>query len=147
MPTLFTVPWQWTKASRPEHTVIFVSRFDAKGLRARWVLGLAGVGLRRAVLASPGALGVSLRAHPLSGRYYTLSMWQDETSLLRFADGPEHGAVVRRIRELGPASGLLVSRQGDGSRPRWSHILRWIDSSPQPFRRRSSSRTVATTAD
>lgn len=136
MPTIFTLPWRWTTRARPEHAVVFASRFDAKGARARWTLLVAGTRLRRAVLASPGALGVSLRAHPLAGRYYTLSMWQDQASLSAFARGPDHGAVVRRMRELGPASGVLVSRSDDGRRPRWADILRWVDSTePGPFRR------------
>lgn len=135
MPTMFTLPWRWTGPLRPEQTVVFASRFDAKGARARWALLVAGTRLRRAVLASPGALGVSLRAHPLAGRYYTLSMWEDEDSLSAFAHGADHGAVVRHIGELGPVSGVLISRKDDGQRPRWGEIRRWVDSSePGPYR-------------
>lgn len=135
MPTMFILPWRWTKAARGERGVVFASRFDAKGLKARWVLFAAGMQLRRAVLASPGALGVSLRAHPIAGRYYTLSMWQDEESLLAFAHGGDHRAAVKRISQLGPVSGTLISREDDCSRPRWREILRWVASAePGPYR-------------
>src|ERR1700722_4995942 len=102
MPTIFTLPWRWTKTVRPERVVVFASRFDAKGLKARWVLFAAGIRVRRHVLASPGALGVSLRAHPLAGRYYTVSMWQDEESLLAFAHSGHHREAMKLIRALGP---------------------------------------------
>lgn len=142
MPTMFTLPWRWTKAARPERTVVFASRFDAKGLKARWVLFTAGIGLCRAVLASPGALGVSLRAHPIAGRYYTLSMWEDEASLLAFAHGADHREAVRRITELGPVSGILISREDHGARPRWNDILRWV-ASAEPGSYRMASNTTS----
>jgi hypothetical protein len=132
---MFILPWRWTNAARPERAVVFASRFDAKGLKARWVLFAAGMRLRRAVLASPGAVGVGLRAHPLAGRYYTVSMWHDEASLLAFAHGGDHQAAVRRITELGPVSGVLISREDAGSRPRWGDIRRWVASAePGPYR-------------
>jgi hypothetical protein len=135
MPTMFTLPWRWTKTARPERPIVFASRFDAKGLKARWVLFAAGIRMRRAVLASPGALGVSLRAHPLAGRYYTLSMWEDEASLIAFAHRRDHLAAVRRISELGPVSGILISREAGALRPRWGDSLRWMSSAePGPYR-------------
>lgn len=135
MPTMFVLPWRWTTVTRPERTVVFASRFDAKGLKARFVLLVAGIRLRRAVLASPGALGVGLRAHPIAGRYYTLSMWQDEACLLAFARGRHHGAAVARISELGPVSGVLISREDNGARPAWKDIVRWVKSAdPGPYR-------------
>jgi hypothetical protein len=144
MPTIFTLPWQWTKATRPERAVVFASRFDAKGLKARWVLFAAGIRLRRVVLTSPGSLGVSLRAHPLAGRYYTLSMWQDEASLVAFAHGADHQTAVKRITELGPVSGILISRPDNGARPRWGDILHWVASAePGPYRRESTPAQVS----
>jgi quinol monooxygenase YgiN len=135
MPTMFTLPWRWTRSPRRDRSVVFVSRFDAKGLRARWVLIAAGVRLRRAVLASPGVLGVSLRAHVIAGHFYTLSMWEDEASLLAFARGAAHRAAVRRISALGPVSGVLISREDDGARPRWGDILHWVAAAePGPYR-------------
>jgi hypothetical protein len=141
MPTLFTLPWRWSQAARPERAVIFVSRFDAKGLKARWVLFAAGIRMRRAVLASPGALGVSLRAHPVAGCYYTLSMWREEADLLSFAHSADHREAVRRISELGPVSGVLTSRHDDCVRPRWRDILGWVNTAdPGPYRMMSKAR-------
>ena len=134
MPTMFTLPWRWTTRVRPAQSVVFASRFDARGLRARWILFWAGIRLRRAVLASPGSVGVSLRAHPFKGRYYTLSMWNDEESLLSFARGENHAGAVRAIRETGPISGVLISRLSKAGRPGWREIIRWVDATePGPY--------------
>ena len=143
MPTMFALPWRWTNASRPARGVVFASRFDAKGLRQRWILFAAGIRLRGAVLASPGALGVSLRAHVIAGRFYTLSMWQDEASLLCFAGGVAHREAANRISSQGPVRGVLVSRPGDSSRPPWGEIRRWVATAqPGPYRQDSAPARV-----
>jgi hypothetical protein len=117
---------------------VFASRFDAKGLKARWILFTVGVRLRRAALASPGSLGVSLRAHPFAGHYYTVSLWLDESSLLTFARSLEHAAAVKQITALGDVSGVLISRNTGSSRPRWRDIVQWIaETKPGPYRMES----------
>ena len=119
MPTIFTLPWRWTGQARPESTIVFASRTDGAGLRASWWLFVGGIRLGGAVLRSPGALGVSVRAHPLKGRYYTMSMWEDEASLLAFAHSADHQAAVRHLTELGMVPGVLLSCESDARRPRW----------------------------
>lgn len=135
MPTLFTLPWRWTRADRPDRAVVFASYFEAKGLKGRWILFAAGIGLRRCVLASPGALGVSLRTHLLAGRFYTVSMWQDDACLMAFAHSHDHESAVRRISEIGPVGGVLISREVEVIRPRWGETLHWVAASePGPYR-------------
>ena len=139
MPTMFTVPWRWTTKTRPAKTLVFASRFDAVGLRARWILFWAGLGVRRAVVAGEGSVGVSLRAHPFKGRYYTLSMWNDEQSLLAFARSEDHTRAVQAVRGAGPVSGVLISKPAGAERPRWNEIIRWVDTAePDPYRNEPS---------
>jgi heme-degrading monooxygenase HmoA len=127
MPTMLFLPWRWSGAPRPGNALVFASRFDAAGLRQGLRLLIGGIRLRRAVLTAPGALGVSLRAHPIQGRYYTLSMWRDEQSLMAFAHGPAHRRAVRGLAELGPTQGVLVSRDADPhQRPNWPDTMRWL---------------------
>jgi hypothetical protein len=135
MPTMLIVPWRWTEGPRPENALLFASRFDATGLRQRWRLLNAGIRLRREVLRAPGALGVSIRAYPLSGRYYTLSLWNDEQSLLAFAHDPAHRDAVALMAELGPPRGVLASRPADSRRPSWADALTWLGTLEQgPYR-------------
>ena len=127
MSTMLILPWRWSGGSRPQNALVFASRFDGAGLRQGWRLLIGGIRLRRAVLAAPGALGVSLRAYPIQGRYYTLSMWRDQQSLMAFAHGPAHRRAVRGLAELGPVQGVLVSRDADPQqRPTWPDTMRWV---------------------
>jgi hypothetical protein len=124
---MLVLPWRRTDEPRPENAVLFASRFDSTGLCQGWRLFTGGIWLRRAVLRAPGALGVSLRAHPFSGRYYTVSLWRDRESLLAFAHGPAHTSAVTKMAELGPGRGVLASRDADpGERPTWRDTVRWL---------------------
>ncbi|MCM3923594.1 antibiotic biosynthesis monooxygenase, partial [Frankia sp. AiPs1] len=60
----------------------------------------SALAVRRAVLATPGALGVSLVARPLRREYFTLSAWTDRAALDAFVGNPRHREAMRR---LGPA--------------------------------------------
>jgi hypothetical protein len=126
MPTMLALPWRRTDEPRPEVALLFASRFDGAGLRQGWRLFTGGIRLSQAVLRAPGALGVSVHADPFRGRYYTLSLWKDEESLLAFARDRAHGDAVASMAELGPARGVLASRPADPQRPTWPDTLRWL---------------------
>jgi hypothetical protein len=127
MPVMLALPWRWSGEPRPQTALLFASRFDGHGFRQAWRLFTGGMRLRRAVLGAPGALGVGLRAYPLQGRYYTLSLWRDQESLLAFAHDPAHRRAVRGVTELGPVRGVLVSRDADPrQRPAWRDTTRWL---------------------
>jgi len=136
MPIALTLPWRWCDDRRPPAGLLFASRFDGAGFRRGWRLLAGGMRLRRAVLRAPGALGASVRAYPVQGRYYTLSLWRDQDSLLAFARDPAHRQAVRSLTGLGPAQGVLASRDGDPRRrPRWPDAISWVTAlDPGPYR-------------
>lgn len=136
MPTMLVLPWRRTDEPRPENALLFASRFDSTGPGQGWRLFTGGIRLRRAVLRAPGALGVSVRAHPFSGRYYTLSLWKDQESLLAFAHDPAHRNAVGSMAELGPTQGVLASRDADLRQvPTWRDAMRWLATlDPGPYR-------------
>jgi hypothetical protein len=83
-----------------------------------------------------------VRAHPISGRYYTLSLWKDERSLMTFARDAAHRGAVARMAELGPPRGVLVSRPADPQTPTWSDTLRWLATvEVGPYRHQRAART------
>jgi hypothetical protein len=141
MMTLLVLPWQRTREPIPEHPLLFASRFDATGPRPAWHLFTQGLALRQVVLRSPGALGVSVRAHPFRGHYFTLSLWRDEQSLLAFARSPAHREAVRRMTNLGPVRGVLVSQPiGRRGRPNWRAITGWLATTePGSYRRQAET--------
>jgi len=47
---------------------------------------------------SPGALGVSLRAQPVKGTFWTLSAWTDRDALSHFARAEPHRTVIGTAR-------------------------------------------------
>jgi heme-degrading monooxygenase HmoA len=136
VPTIFTLPWRWARRPQAERALLFASRFDAVGVKDRWRLLVGGMRLRRYAIQSPGALGVGLRAHLVAGRFYTVSMWSDEASLLAFARSEEHRTAIRSITELGPVHGVLISREVQSGRPRWRETLKWVSGAePGPYHR------------
>lgn len=128
MGTILVLPWQWTGESRQESALLFGSRFDGAGFRQGWRLLTGGIRLYIAVLRAPGALGVSVRASPVKGRYYTVSLWKDRQSLLAFAHEPAHTGAISSMAEFGPGRGVLVSREADPRhRPSWRDATPWLD--------------------
>ena len=109
MPTMLVLPWCWSGAPRPPEALVFASRLDGTGFRRGWRLLIGGMRLYLAVLGAPGALGVSVRAHPIQGRYYTLSMWRDQESLMSFAHGPAHRRAVRGVATRPGAGGAGIA--------------------------------------
>ena len=68
--------------------------------------------VRKQVLASPGAVGVSLIAQPMRKRFWTLSAWTDEDRAQQIrANVPAHrrdGEVSRLARGTGFATWTIV---------------------------------------
>lgn len=99
--------------------VVMASRFV---VRSRWRHAVPmlrnALKVRRALLATPGALGVSLDAHPLRGEYWTLSGWTDRAALDAFVRTPVHHAAMRA---LGPAmaDATFVFWAQDAAAPTW----------------------------
>ncbi|HEX3488202.1 MAG TPA: hypothetical protein VHU92_02630 [Streptosporangiaceae bacterium] len=135
MPAIFTIPWRWTRRPRPETAVLFASRFDSAGPRAGIRLFTGGIWLWLAVLRAPGALGAAVRACPLAGRYYTVSLWRDEASLRSFAHARAHRGAVRGLAGRGPIRGVLVATPADPRRrPHWQETLSWLaNAEPGPY--------------
>jgi hypothetical protein len=74
------------------------SRFE---LRSRWrspAFLLLSMRIWRQARHTPGLLGVSLRAHPVSGVFWTLSAWVDEPSLRAFARTDPHRTIMKKAR-------------------------------------------------
>ncbi len=76
------------------------SAFTLTSRRHTFRMMRLSMALRTTVLASPGALGMSLMARPLKRQYYTLSSWTDRAALDSFVRAPLHREAMRT---LGPA--------------------------------------------
>jgi hypothetical protein len=124
-----TIPWKWTT----QHTargaagsvtaapVVQVSQLELLHLRSVPGFLIAALRLRREVLRTDGALGVSLVAHPLRRTFWTLSSWTDTDAIAGFVRSEAHRAVMVGYRSKMRDSQFHTWSIGDATqRPEWS---------------------------
>jgi quinol monooxygenase YgiN len=124
MPTL-----PWTAATAPAPTrdaLIMASRFRLKSWTDVPGFLVSALRIRKQMLASPGALGVSLIAQPLGKTFYTLSAWADREALDRAVATQPHAATMTRFR---PKMDSAVFAFWEGTpRPEWPDAHRRLES-------------------
>ncbi|HEX2315195.1 MAG TPA: hypothetical protein VHJ17_15740 [Thermomonospora sp.] len=96
---MMEIPWtSGDRADTGATVLVMASRFR---LRSAWrspVFLVHSMRLWRQTRRAPGAHGVSLRASPRTGTFWTLSAWTDRKALYAYARTDPHGAVMKRIR-------------------------------------------------
>ncbi|MBV9379546.1 MAG: DUF3291 domain-containing protein [Streptosporangiaceae bacterium] len=91
----------WAAIGTPsagQDSLVMGSRFE---LRSAWrspAFFAQALRIWRQARRSPGIVGVSLRAQPLRGTFWTLSAWADEQALQAFARTDPHRTIMRRVR-------------------------------------------------
>ena len=53
--------------------------------------------IQRQLRTSPGLIGYSLEAQPLARKFWTLSVWSDQQSLMDFVGGVPHSRIMREL--------------------------------------------------
>ena len=97
MPTLrWTAPKPLPPGDGP--ATVMASRLELHRLRDVPSFLAAALRIRRQMLASPGALGVSLVARPLRRTFWTLSAWQDQAALSSAVGRQPHRQIMTRFR-------------------------------------------------
>lgn len=74
------------------------SRFQLKSPWRSPTFFVLSMRIWRQARRSPGLLGVSLRAYPLRGDFWTLSAWTDEAALRQFARTEPHRTIMKQAR-------------------------------------------------
>ena len=98
MPTL---PWTASNSMPPprEGTVtVMASRLELRRLRDVPSFLTGALRIRRQMLGSPGAVGVSLIARPLRRTFWTLSAWQDGAALGAVVGRQPHRKIMNHFR-------------------------------------------------
>ena len=119
MPTL---PWTAPPGAAPDgaEVEVMASHFTLTSWRHTIAMLRAAMTVRRAALATPGALGLSLVARPLRREYYTLSSWTDRAALDAFARSPAHREAMRRLAPAMADSRFTFWRApADAATPTW----------------------------
>ena len=97
MPVL---PWTINESTTAGSEVVVL----ASSLRLRSVRHVPGflrhaLRIRRQVLRSPGAIGVSLIAQPSRKTFWTLSAWTDEAAINAFVGAEPHRSTMGRYHD------------------------------------------------
>ena len=81
--------------------------------------------IQRQLRESPGAIGYSMRAKPLSRKFWTLSVWEDEQALMDFVAKVPHGEVMKALApHMGPTSFTKWKIPGSAIPLDWTDAVR-----------------------
>ena len=95
-----TIPWRSTRpeGAAPVAATVMASRFRLRRLRDVPRFFVDSMRIHRQTSHSPGALGVSLVAHPLRREFFTLSAWTSREELNQMVRTEPHRSAMRRHR-------------------------------------------------
>jgi hypothetical protein len=127
MPAL---PWKAsTSPPPPDGTVtVMASRLELRRLRDVPSFLTGAMRIRRQMLASPGAVGVSLIARPLSRTFWTLSAWQDRAALGAVVGREPHRKIMNHFRPRMAGSSFVTWTAPATTLPiAWDEALRRLE--------------------
>jgi hypothetical protein len=108
------------------------SRLELRQLRDVPPFLTAALRIRRQMLGSPGALGVSLIARPLHRTFWTLSAWQDQAALSAAVGREPHRQLMKRFRPRMAGSAFITWAVQPAALPiGWADALRRLET-PTP---------------
>jgi len=138
MPTL---PWTPAKVHDAvpagAEVVVMASRFEVVSWRDVAPFFLAALRIRRQMLRAPGALGVSLVAHPTRRTFYTLSAWRDRAALDSAVGGRPHVESMARFRPRMASSlfSFWTVAMPAGAHPEWPEARTRLREQADPSRK------------
>jgi hypothetical protein len=81
--------------------------------------------IRGQLRRTPGAVGYSLRAKPLSRKFWTLSVWGDDRALMDFVAKVPHGEVMKTLAPyMGATKFTRWKILGSAIPPNWDEATR-----------------------
>lgn len=96
---MIEIPWSVRSvAAGPHQVIVMASTFRLSSAWRSPSFLVASLRLWLRARNADGNLGISLRAAPLAGTFWTLSAWSDRPTLDAFTADPQHRAVMRRFK-------------------------------------------------
>ena len=119
-------PWRSYSRAAPEGD--YVALLSYLPLNSAWSLPrlvLYSTRIQRQLRTSSGLIGYSLRAQVAAKQFWTLSVWEDETSLQAFVVAPPHVAVMKAMAPfMGATRFVRWDVKGSELPLRWNAALR-----------------------
>jgi hypothetical protein len=125
-----TIPWASPKSSPAGAgpVTVMASRLELRRLRDVPSFLAGAMRIRRQMLASDGALGVSLVAKPLKRTFWTLSAWQDQGALRATAGRQPHLRIMKHFRPRMAGSSFITWSTEPSALPvPWDEALRRLE--------------------
>jgi len=80
--------------------------------------------IQQQLRSTPGVVGYSLRARILSRNFWTLSVWQDQNTLMDFVAKIPHGEAMKAmIPHMGSSKFAQWKVAGSSLPPRWDEAM------------------------
>jgi heme-degrading monooxygenase HmoA len=110
---------------RPDHDyVVLASSIPPRSRASTRSLFAGASAVRKQLVKTDGVIGFSLLARPLRKQYATLSVWEDESTLERFARSEPHAQLMSDLGpEMAPTTFARWSMRGSEARPSWRDAL------------------------
>ena len=122
-------PWQSHSPAAPERD--YVALLSYLPLKTGWSIPrllLYNARIRRQLRTSAGLVGYSLRAQLAAKRFWTLSVWENETALRAFVAAPPHAAVMKALApHMGATRFTRWTVKGSDLPLRWDGALKHGD--------------------
>jgi len=115
-------PWKQFHTMEPElDYVVLASVLPILRIGTTLRMMQYSTAVRRQLSDTAGLVGYSLDAKPWAKRYFTLSIWDDETSLRAFVARPPHLEIMKRLDgDMGDTKFTQWTIRGSEPRPTWS---------------------------
>jgi hypothetical protein len=131
----------WTSPKSPPPTAgpvtVMASRLELRRLRDALPFLAAALRIRRQMLNSPGALGLSLIARPIRRTFWTLSAWQDQAALSATTGREPHKQIMKRFRPRMAESSFVTWTAPATALPMtWDEALRRLETPDTVHRHR-----------
>jgi hypothetical protein len=113
----------WVAVANPEPSkeyVALATYLPLRRLSSTFVFVWDVQRVREQLGRTHGLIAYSLRARPLRGEYWTLSVWESERALLEFVRDQPHGGVMGTLRSrMGPTAFVRWRTSGASPLPAW----------------------------
>jgi hypothetical protein len=121
-----TSPWKSVSPVDPKREYLVLLSFLP--LKRLWRVPsflVQTIRITRQLERSAGLIGYSLNARPLTGRFWTLSVWENESALQAFVNAAPHTETMRTlIPYMGPTRFVRWTVPGAHIPVRWDDALR-----------------------
>lgn len=122
---MFAKPWSTVRTPEPDlQYVALLTELPLNSLLDLPEFTMYFWRIQSQLRTAPGLMGYSFLANPLEKRFWTLSVWEDETSLNAFVVQGPHRATMKALGgKLGQTQFIRWTMRGSEYPPLWSEVL------------------------